>query len=320
MRNNNLDILKIVLAFLVVALHIFPVSNIDGIKGIVSYEIANGITRVAVPTFFIISGYFLRNKLNDTKYLLKYAKRIFLLFVVWQLLYLPDLLRMYHIGKFSTTDFILKLTFGYWHLWYLLATVLAVGLLFISRNCSLKMKWLPIFTLLIFGYTFQILIQSNLLKDYKTVQNIYALIGTTRDFLFFAFPAMLIGTLYDYWKVAFLKVKWLLFPLFIVLLVEVYVYYTYKVKAMDFLMVLIPLCMILFCTVNESKVLTTFQFNATLSLGVYLCHPIAIRFVYKFLPQKSFDYIVIKYFIICVLAVFIWWIVEKINKRFSYFL
>ena len=150
--------------------------------------------------------------------------------------------------------------------------------------------------------------------------NIYSFIGTTRNFLFFAFPAMLIGTLYDYWKTAFLNVKWLLFPLFILLLLEVYGYYTYQVKAMDFLIVLIPLCMILFCTVNESKVWTTFQFNSTLSLGVYLCHPIAIRFVYKFLPQKSFDYIVIKYFIICVLAILIWWVVEKINKRFSYFL
>ena len=58
MRNNNIDILKIVMAFLVVALHIFPVFGIDGPEGLISYEIANGITRIAVPTFFIISGYF----------------------------------------------------------------------------------------------------------------------------------------------------------------------------------------------------------------------------------------------------------------------
>ena len=45
MRNNNLDILKVVMAFLVVALHIFPVSKIEGVEGFISFEIASGITR-----------------------------------------------------------------------------------------------------------------------------------------------------------------------------------------------------------------------------------------------------------------------------------
>ncbi|WP_258930597.1 hypothetical protein [Flavobacterium oreochromis] len=40
------------MAFLVIALHIFPVAKVDGIKGLISYEIASGITRIAVPTFF----------------------------------------------------------------------------------------------------------------------------------------------------------------------------------------------------------------------------------------------------------------------------
>lgn len=308
------------MAFLVIALHIFPVAKLEGIQGIISYEIANGITRIAVPAFFIISGYFLRNKLEDKMYLLKYAKRILLLYVVWQLLYLPDLIRQYHLGRFSLSDAILKMVFGYWHLWYLLATVLAVGLLYCTRNWSLKVKWMLIFSLLFLGYSFQILIQSNVLKSFTTLTAVYFYMGTTRNFLFFAFPAMLIGVLYEQWKILAAKTSWMLLPLFIGLLIETYCYFIFKVKALDFLVLLIPFCMILFYTVNESEALLNVKVNSGLSLGIYLCHPYCIRLVYEFLPQKTFEFVVLKYFLISVLAVLFWWIIEKINRKFPWFL
>lgn len=319
-RNSNIDVLKILMAFLVIALHIFPVSKLEGIQGIVSYEIANGITRIAVPTFFIISGYFLRNKLDDKTYLFKYAKRILFLFLVWQLIYLPDLIRFYRLGRFPLHDAVLKMVFGYWHLWYLLATVLAVGLLYYTRNWNVKTKWMLLAGLLFFGYSFQILIQSGMLKDYKILTAVYSYIGTTRNFLFFAYPAMLIGVLYDRWKPIAARVNWLLFPLGAGLLAETYCYYTFKVKALDFLVLLIPFCMILFYTINESKAVTTLKFDSSLSLGIYLCHPYCIRLVYEFLPQKTFEFVVLKYFLISFLAIFSWWIIEKINRKFPWFL
>lgn len=319
-RNNTIDVLKIAMAFLVIALHIFPVSGIEGFWGLISYEIANGITRIAVPTFFIISGYFLRNKLDDKEYLLKYAWRILVLYLIWQLIYLPDLIRFYNLGRFSATDAILKLVYGYWHLWYLLATVLAVFLLYFSRKWPLNIKYFAIVSLLFFGYGFQILHQADFFKHYESVRNMYSFIGTTRNFLFLAFPAMLIGTLYEHWKVPFSKIKGLLFPLFIGMLLENYWYYIHHVKALDFLLLLIPICMILFYTVNESKAITNVKFNPSVSLGIYLCHPYAIRLIYEYLPQKTFEFVVLKYFMISVLAIVIWWILEKINRKFPYLL
>jgi peptidoglycan/LPS O-acetylase OafA/YrhL len=144
--------------------------------------------------------------------------------------------------------------------------------------------------------------------------------GTTRNFLFLAFPAMLVGTLYEHWKPTVSKVNWLLFPLFIGLLLENYWYYIHEVKALDFLVFLIPLCMVLFHRVNESKNISNVKFNPSLSLGIYLCHPYAIRLVYEILPQKNFEFVVIKYFVIATLAVLIWWLLEKINRKFPYFL
>ncbi|MDI9311840.1 MAG: acyltransferase family protein [Limnohabitans sp.] len=318
MRNNNLDILKVVMAFLVVALHIFPVSKIEGVEGFISFEIASGITRIAVPTFFLISGYFLRNKLNDMAYLWKYAKRILLLYIIWQLIYLPDLIRFYNLDWFSKTSMLLKLFYGYWHLWYLLATVISVGLLFVSRNFSVKVKSSIAFILLFFGYLFQIGIQSNFIHNLD-LQFLYEIIGTTRNFLFFGFPMMLIGTLYDNWKEPISKINWLLTPLWLLLLVEVGFYYKYEVKAMDFLFVLPFLSMLTFYWVNESKSVTVQTIHPTLSLGVYLCHPYAIRIVNEFFPEKGFYDWLLKFPIICLVAVVLWWLVEQVNKRFAYF-
>lgn len=318
MRNNNLDILKIVLAFLVVALHIFPVSKLEGIAGLISYEIASGITRIAVPTFFLISGYFLRNKLEDKTYLFKYAKRILLLYLVWQLIYVPDLIRFYNLGWFSHFELVLKLIYGYWHLWYLLASVIAVALLYVSRQLTLKIKGIVIVLLLSIGYSYQIAYQSGFLHDLDA-QFVYEIMGTTRNFVFFAFPMMLIGTLYENWKKAISKIKRFYFPLWILLLLEVYCYYQFKVKAMDFLIVLPLLSMLTFVVVKEAKPIYEGKINATFSLGIYLCHPYVIRLVYEFFPQKTFGYILFKYFLICILAIGFWWIVDKINKRFPFF-
>lgn len=317
-RNNSIDVLKVVLAFLVIALHIFPVSKLSGWQGIISYEIANGITRIAVPIFFIISGYFLQNKLNNTVYLIKYAKRVLLLFVIWQLIYLPDLIRFYNLKWFSTTQLILKLIYGYWHLWYLLASVLGLGMLYVTRNYSIKVKWILILILFVFGYFFQITIQSGFINN-RIILNFYEIIGTTRNFLFLAFPMMLLGNIYDSWKNYVSKWKFLLIPLFVFLLLETYFYYHFKVKAMDFLLFLIPFCMLLFYVI-ESKSSVEFQLASSLSLGIYLCHPYAIRLVCQFLPQKTFEYIVLKYFLISILAIIFWWVLEKINRKWNYFL
>ncbi|QCV57064.1 acyltransferase family protein [Flavobacterium columnare] len=316
MRNNNLDVLKIIMAFLVIALHIFPVSKATGIEGLISYEIASGITRIAVPTFFLISGYFLRNKLNDKPYLWKYTKRILLLYVVWQFIYLPDLIRFYNLGWFSKSDMILKLIYGYWHLWYLLATTIAVGLLYLLRNLSTAIKTKLILFLLILGYSFQIGIQSNRLD----LMFLYEIIGTTRNYLFFALPMMMIGTMYDKWKDEIPQFKWLFIPLWIILLIEVGMYYKYKVKAMDFLLTLPLLSMLTFYWINEShQSFIQKTIPATLSLGIYLCHPYAIRMVNELLPEQGFYDWLLKYPIICFLTLILWWLMDQINKKLTYF-
>lgn len=318
-RNFSLDFLKLLLAFLIIALHIFPVSGLKGIEGVISYEIANGITRIGVPTFFIVSGYFLRNKMQDKAYLLKYGKRIFLLFIVWQLLYLPDMIRFYSLGKFTSFEFFLKLVFGYWHLWYLVATVGGVYLLYVSRNFTVISKFVLALSFFLCGYLYQLLYKSQLLTDFLWAKNCYDYIGTTRNFVFMAFPFLLIGTLYDYWSTIGVKLKFLFFPFLLLLLVESYGYYLLKLGALDFYLSLLPVSVLLFCIAEKSKWQSRISINTTLSLGIYLCHPYAIRLVYEFLPQRTLGFIALKFFLISFLALAFWFLIERINRKWPYF-
>lgn len=319
-RNPSIDILKLGLSFLIVALHIFPVSGLKDITGILSYEIANGITRIGVPTFFVISGYLLRNKLNDKAYLIKYAKRILILFLVWQLIYLPDMIRFYRLGRFSTFDLVLKLVYGYWHLWYLQATVCAVFMLYFLRMQSVSKKIIWALLLFFTGYVFQLAYKTNLLNDVPALKFAYEVTGTSRNFIFMGYPFLVLGSLYEYWRKVVVKINFLLLPFWILLFGEVYLYYTLKVGALDFNIAILPLSLFLFSIAVEKQSALKWNINPTLSLGIYLCHPYAIRLVYEFLPQKTFGYIALKYFMICLLAIILWYIVEKINRRFSYFL
>ena len=44
------------------------------------YVIGNGIARIAVPVFFLISGYLLHIETRDKYYVIKNVKKIFVLF------------------------------------------------------------------------------------------------------------------------------------------------------------------------------------------------------------------------------------------------
>jgi len=83
-RNVALDILKLGLSLIVVMLHCQLFKNIDDIL----YQITvNGIFRVAVPVFLVITGYFLF-LIDDINKLLHWLKRILILYLIWIFFYI----------------------------------------------------------------------------------------------------------------------------------------------------------------------------------------------------------------------------------------
>lgn len=139
---NALDLLKVILITLVVAIHTGPLEYCENPLALRVYKILAGM---AVPCFFIISGFLLGIHLEEPfgapgngKYLYRYRNKMLKMYLLGMVAYLP--LAIWNYVKFDTG--ILKGIFLYlrglfwlgrqynsWQLWYLLGIVYTMCLL-----------------------------------------------------------------------------------------------------------------------------------------------------------------------------------------------
>ncbi|MBW3010415.1 acyltransferase family protein, partial [Acinetobacter baumannii] len=132
-RSVSIDVLKVILALFVIALHskIFIDFN-----DILYFFSVNGIFRIAVPVFLVITGYYFYLVTNFGAWL----KRVAFLYIIWMffygLFYIDFSLSVYALLK--NIYFIL---FGYHHLWYLIGTVFGGILLFYLKDSNVKFQF-----------------------------------------------------------------------------------------------------------------------------------------------------------------------------------
>lgn len=184
-RNTNLDIAKLSLSFLVIAVHL-PLYNGMGAEPgyLAGWLFSNGISRIAVPCFFMINGYFIN--LTDPGKVRKYIRHLVILYVVWMLLYLPA----YYHSIVGNPKYLAKLVFfGYHHLWYVISLILAtIVLYFVKRFLPVSSKVLIALVVVLFavGYIIQDVVAPRLAHPQNYVV-IY------RNFLFFGLPFFTLG-------------------------------------------------------------------------------------------------------------------------------
>lgn len=191
MENSNLtasgknyaaiDIAKLFFALLVVGIHTEPFGF--------SFILDKGfgiITRMCVPFFFVTSSYLFFLKGKDP---LKYVQRIFVLYVVWCIIYLP--MNLSSIRKLSPIELIVHYFWqGHDVLWYLLASTIGF-LITYALSKVLKPK-----TVVVLGVIF--LFVGCLKSTYAplvqkiTSVNIPDLLGS-RNGLFYGFPYYALG-------------------------------------------------------------------------------------------------------------------------------
>lgn len=162
-KYNSLDICKLLMAFCVVAIHTHPLEHCT--ISIVN-DIYNSFVRMAVPFFFLSSGFLLAQKF-DTSFtspkniaiVRKYLQKIIKMYVVWTVVYFP--IALYHFISSGTG--VLKSVLLYirgfvfvgeqynsWHLWYLLSTIYALFFILILFNLKISPKKAIIFSSIIF--------------------------------------------------------------------------------------------------------------------------------------------------------------------------
>lgn len=84
-KYNSIDILRLLCAVMVVAIHTEPLMEYQNLSGYFATYI---FPRLGVPFFFAVSGYFYINGLlQGRKVFLKYIKRLLAIYTIWSLIY-----------------------------------------------------------------------------------------------------------------------------------------------------------------------------------------------------------------------------------------
>ncbi len=123
---DSIDIAKLLCSILVIGIHTQPFAwNLWLDRGF------GLLCKIAVPFFFTASGFFLFSGNVDAAKVIKYVKRIFLLYAIWSLIYVCiDIAK----GEFELIEFLINFfVFGYRHFWYLHASIFAVLMYWLIR-------------------------------------------------------------------------------------------------------------------------------------------------------------------------------------------
>ena len=298
---QNLNILKYISSILIIVLHLRPFFNFSNELDLAFNNI---ITRICVPIFFIITGYFVAKKEKENKnYIKEYIKKTIPLYLIWSLLYIPVIIGTIiqylpiineYISKINITLPLLIIlsiillpiivlialcyTGVYYHLWYFPAIIFSLIVLKKWKQ-KFNIKYLLIisFILLLFGAT-ETYYGVLPLSIKRILSYYYNIFFTTRNFLFFGLFYVVLGYYIGtkekaYSKYCFLK----LIVSFLLLTFEAILLHDTGRLNSNILLSCIPLTYYLFISAIyiTNSVKLNFQFG-TYSKYYYLIHPMAI--------------------------------------------
>lgn len=219
---NAIDLAKFVCSILVVSIHIPPFGTSDELIIIryLNYGIQCYLARLAVPFFFVSSGFFLYKRLTLKAFCIetvkKYILRMLRLYMIWSLIYFPlSFIAFFHNEKgicCAILEYIRNCVFlgSYKHLWYLNASVVAVAIIsfFLCRKKSPKKIFLISFVFYMIGLFAQSwfgfikplsILAPTVWGILKILQSIMV---TTRNGLFEGFFFMSMGMFFAYYRIA----------------------------------------------------------------------------------------------------------------------
>lgn len=208
------DFFRLIFAIGIVALHLSPLKDVNNV---LNYFLVQVLTRLGVPFFFLVSGFFLQKKLDDLRKVTAYLLKLFHLYLIYTLLYLPQIVYGYLKNDNSfirnALTFVREFIFvgSYTQLWYFVGLIVATLLLYLfvkKLRLSDKQITAIVVVLYIIGTIMDAYIQP--LKEslnipvsrFATVDKRYLLLwlyfkvfSTTRNGIFFGLPYLFFGYL-----------------------------------------------------------------------------------------------------------------------------
>lgn len=186
---SGIEYFRLAAAFLVVAIHCSPLTTYSETA---DFILTRAVARVAVPFFFMVTGFFV---LGRPEKLRRFLKRTALLYLACILLYLPLNLYSGALSGLTPVGALRELLFEgtFYHLWYFPAVLLgaAIASLLMRTRAGLAIA-AALYVLGLLGDSYWGLISGvPWLSDVYEV--IFSLAGYTRNGLFFAPLFLLLG-------------------------------------------------------------------------------------------------------------------------------
>ncbi|WED20609.1 acyltransferase family protein [Vibrio sp. JC009] len=286
-RNLSLDLLKVLMAFMVVALH---GNFLKDISPLGHYLTVNGVFRIAVPVFFLINGYYFVSILETGK-LIHWTKRVVYLYALWMLFYAYFWFRP---GTFTVNELmkiVEAILVGHQHLWYLNAMLGAGFLTFFVQNKS-KLGVILATICYFWGVLIQYIGNYHVFPE-TIVDQIFNMYWAHRNFLFFGFPFFYLGYLINNNNLfsknsTFTLVLLFLFGLGLLVGESWYNFNNpFSNGGFDNYISLIFVCPVLFIIAMRGTLRINSKFFTLISTAIYLIHPLWKQVLYKFLNLEN---------------------------------
>lgn len=288
-RYATLDIFRLIAAFLIIAIHTSPFLSINETADFIIVHI---IARVAVPFFFIVTGYFLYlsmekgNKLSVRRTL----NKLIGIYLFGIILYLPLNLYGNYFNQTNLPFQVIKdLIFDgtFYHLWYLPATIIGILLVqFLMRR--FPMPHVFIITLLLYIIGLGGDSYYGIVTQISAVQKIYdflfKIMDYTRSGLFFAPIYIFLGAWIAYSKH---KIKTQIAAIGLIisnvlLITEGLLLRSFNVQRHDSMYIMLLPCMYFLSLILLQYNGNNIKELRTLSMMIYIIHPWMIVIVRLF--------------------------------------
>lgn len=271
---------------MVIALHTEFLSESSALG---SYLLVNGVFRVAVPIFYIISGfYFYPVVLKNLQS--AWIKRLLILYLIWMCIYSYFWFYIPALNADEIIGLILSFLIGYWHLWYVSGLLGAAVVLLVLKGAGPILLGAAATVAFLTGVAIQY--AGNYHIFWGTVYDgIFNYNPSHRNAIFFSFPFFCIGYLINKYSIQRkVSLDFALLGVFIgmaLLVLESYLNFIQPMRVGEFdnFVSLILVCPAIFIVTAKYSMEGRGDAFASYSAALYFVHVMAIQLIILF-----FDY------------------------------
>lgn len=318
LKINSINYMKLICAFLVIAIHTHPFEDINKV---LYYSFSEVLVRIAVPFFFVSSGYFyIKNKCN----LSKYIKRLLTVYISWSIIYFIIQLPSYIASNTSLINIAKNFIVSFfiygssYHMWYMVALIMCVLITSIFYKLN-KMKLLYILSIglyiigVIGGAYYKIGSQIPILSNLYN----FSLYLQVRRYLLMGLPFFMLGYLIDEIKEIPKNINITTIITIILFILEIIIVNILNLQrdiVITFFLYPLMLQIFILClkfTLQNSS----FKINTgKLSSFIYFVHPLIILVISNFLFKETLLYVVTCFVSTLISIILIKMDNEKVNK------